>query len=35
MGHRCISSTVQYLTPDLRRPPAQPIDLLARLEIEP
>ncbi len=35
MGHRCISSTIHYLTPDLRRPPAQPIDLLARLEIEP
>jgi integrase/recombinase XerD len=35
MGHRCISSTVRYLTPDLRRPPAEPIDLLVRLGIEP
>lgn len=35
MGHRCISSTVHYLTPDLRRPPGEPIDLLARLEIAP
>jgi integrase/recombinase XerD len=35
MGHRCISSTVRYLTPDLRRPPGDLIDLLARLGVAP
>jgi integrase/recombinase XerD len=35
LGHRCISSTIHYLTPDLRRPPLSPIDLLALLGIEP
>lgn len=35
MGHRCISSTVRYLTPDLRRSSAEPIDLLARLGVAP
>lgn len=34
MGHRCIASTVRYLTPDLRRPEVV-VDLLAALEIAP
>jgi site-specific recombinase XerD len=35
MGHRCISSTIRYLTPDLRRPPTKPFDLLDGLGIDP
>lgn len=35
MGHRCISSTIRYLTPDLRRPPGKPFDLLDGLGIDP
>ncbi len=34
LGHRSIQSTVRYLTPDLARPPAEPVDLLAILEVE-
>jgi integrase len=34
MGHRCIESTVRYLTPDLARP-AVSIDLLRDLEVAP
>lgn len=34
MGHRCLSSTVRYVTPDLMRPGAA-VDLLARLEVAP
>ena len=35
MGHRCISSTIRYLTPDLRRPPGKPFDLLRRPQDRP
>jgi integrase/recombinase XerD len=34
LGHRCLESTVRYLTPDLVRPGVQ-VDLLADLEIAP
>lgn len=34
MGHRCISSTVRYLTPDMARPGVS-VDLLRDLEVEP
>lgn len=35
MGHRCIRSTVRYLTPDLRQRESPRVDLLARLDIQP
>jgi len=34
MGHRCIASTVRYLTPDLARP-GQQVDVLADLGVAP
>lgn len=34
MGHRCITSTVRYLTPDLARPGVS-VDLLRMLEVTP
>lgn len=34
MGHRCLSSTLRYVTPDLERPSVL-VDLLARLEVQP
>jgi integrase len=34
MGHRCLQSTVRYLTPDLIRP-GTPVDVLARLGVQP
>jgi integrase/recombinase XerD len=34
LGHRCLESTVRYLTPDLVRPGRQ-VDLLADLEVTP
>ena len=34
MGHRCLSSTVRYLTPDLIRPGTM-VDVLARLGVQP
>ena len=34
MGHRCLASTLRYVTPDLERPSVM-VDLLARLEVEP
>lgn len=34
MGHRCLQSTVRYLTPDLVRPGVS-VDLLQMLEVAP
>lgn len=34
MGHRCITSTVRYLTPDLTRP-GERVDVLAALGVQP
>ena len=34
MGHRCIASTVRYLTPDMARP-GKTVDVLADLGVDP
>jgi hypothetical protein len=34
MGHRCIQSTVRYVTPDLARPVVA-VDVLAVLGVQP
>jgi len=35
LGHRSITSTIRYVTPDLRRPSGPPIDLLDLFGIDP
>jgi hypothetical protein len=34
MGHRCLTSTLRYVTPDMERPGVT-VDVLARLGVKP
>jgi integrase len=34
LGHRCLQSTLRYVTPDLRRSPLLDLDLLVRLGVD-